>query len=38
MATSTPFWKRIVWMTVIWAASVVTLGAVAAIIRIWLRP
>lgn len=38
MATSTSLWKRLVWMAVIWAVSVVSLGLVAAIIRAWLRP
>jgi hypothetical protein len=32
-----PLWKRLVWMVAIWGASVVALGAVAVIIRFWLR-
>lgn len=32
-----PLWKRLAWMAAIWAASVATLGAVAFVIRWWLR-
>jgi len=32
-----PLWKRLAWMALIWASSVATLGAVAAMIRLWLR-
>ncbi len=31
-----PLWKRLLWMGAIWAASVLTVGAVAAVIRFWL--
>jgi hypothetical protein len=31
------FLKRLAWMVIIWAASVLALGAVAAVIRLWLR-
>jgi hypothetical protein len=32
-----PLWKRLGWMTLIWAASVLALGLVAGIMRLWLR-
>ncbi|MBY0583325.1 MAG: DUF2474 domain-containing protein [Sphingomonas sp.] len=32
-----PFWKRIAWMAAIWTMSVVALGIVAAILKLWLR-
>lgn len=32
-----PLWKRLVWMIIIWAASVAALGVVAYIIRTWLK-
>jgi hypothetical protein len=32
-----PLWRRIAWMAAIWCASVAALGAVAAVIRWWLR-
>lgn len=34
----TPFWRRLLWLAAIWAASVVSLGAVATVIRFWLKP
>lgn len=36
-AETTPFWQRLAWMAAIWLASVLTLGAVAMVIRYWLR-
>lgn len=32
-----PFWQRLGWLVAIWAASVAVLGAVAYLIRMWLR-
>lgn len=33
-----PLWRRLSWMAAIWAMSVVALGVVSAILRLWLRP
>ena len=33
-----PWWKRVGWMMLIWVVSVALLGAVATVIRFWLRP
>lgn len=33
-----PFWKRLGWMVLIWAGSVLALGAVSLILRYWLKP
>jgi len=30
-------WKRLLWLVAIWAASVTTLGVVAAVLRYWLK-
>jgi hypothetical protein len=35
--TAGPLWKRVAWMTAIWAMSVAALGVVAALLRWWLR-
>lgn len=35
---SGPLWKRLAWMAAIWAMSVGVLGAVAWIIRLWIKP
>lgn len=37
METQAPFWKRLLWMFGIWAASVISLGVVASIIRLALH-
>ena len=35
--TDAPLWKRLLWMAAIWAASVAALGAVAMLLKAWLR-
>ena len=37
MDTPLPLWKRLAWMAAIWAASVLALGVVGAVIRYWLK-
>lgn len=32
-----PLWKRLGWMTLIWAASVSLLGVVSLLIRWWIK-
>lgn len=32
-----PWWKRIAWLIAIWAMSLMVLGAVAMVIRWWLK-
>lgn len=32
-----PLWKRLAWMAAIWATSVIALGGVAELIRIFLK-
>jgi preprotein translocase subunit SecG len=32
-----PLWRRLAWMAGIWLASVLALGAVAAVLRHWLN-
>ena len=36
-AEATPLWQRLGWMAAIWLGSVLTLGAVATVIRYWLN-
>ena len=31
-----PLWRRLAWMALIWAAGVLSLGAVTALLRVWL--
>lgn len=33
-----PLWQRIGWMALIWAGSVLALGAVSVMLRLWLTP
>lgn len=35
-AESRPFWKRLLWMAAIWAASVVVMGAFAGLLHLWI--
>jgi hypothetical protein len=36
-AEATPLWRRLAWMAAIWAMSVAALGAVAMVIKVWLK-
>ena len=36
-ADRAPLWRRLAWMAAIWLISVAALGAVAMLIRFWLR-
>ncbi|MBB4613330.1 DUF2474 domain-containing protein [Novosphingobium taihuense] len=36
-AEARPLWQRLAWMAAIWLGSVLTLGAVAMVIRFWLN-
>jgi hypothetical protein len=33
----TPLWQRLAWMAAIWLGSVAALGAVAWILRLWIK-
>jgi uncharacterized protein DUF2474 len=37
MQMQTRLLKQLAWMAIIWASSVLALGAVAMLIRLWLR-
>jgi hypothetical protein len=32
-----PLWKRLAWMALIWSGSVLALGIVSLVLRLWLR-
>lgn len=32
-----PLWQRLAWMAAIWLASIAILGAIAMVIRFWLK-
>ncbi|MBA9068292.1 hypothetical protein FHR71_002033 [Methylobacterium sp. RAS18] len=32
-----PLWRRLVWFASLWVGSVLSLGAVASILRAWLK-
>ncbi len=32
-----PLWRRLVWFASLWAGSVLSLGAVAGILKFWLK-
>ncbi|MCJ2133094.1 DUF2474 domain-containing protein [Methylobacterium sp. J-026] len=36
-ATPLPLWKRLAWFAAIWAGSIVGLGCVATLLRLWLK-
>ena len=36
-SSQAPLWQRLVWMAVIWLGSVTALGAVAMVLRAWLK-
>jgi hypothetical protein len=36
-ATPLPLWKRLAWFAAIWASSIVGLGFVATVLRLWLK-
>jgi hypothetical protein len=37
MQARIPLWQLLVWMVAIWFASVVAVGFVSGVIRLWLR-
>ncbi|QWC57114.1 DUF2474 family protein [Erythrobacter sp. 3-20A1M] len=36
-ADDAPLWRRLAWMAAIWAMSVAALGAVAFVLRAWIK-
>ncbi|TXN40315.1 DUF2474 domain-containing protein [Methylobacterium sp. WL7] len=36
-ATPPPLWKRLAWFVGLWAGSILGLGAVATLLRFWLK-
>jgi preprotein translocase subunit Sss1 len=34
---ASPLWRKLAWMAAIWAASVLALGLVGFIIKLWLK-
>ncbi len=35
---SSPLWKRLAWLVLIWSASVAALGVVSLVLGLWLKP
>ena len=36
-AAPLPLWKRLAWFVALWGASIVGLGFVATVLRLWLK-
>jgi hypothetical protein len=36
MTAEAPFWKRLMWLAILWAAGVLAVAAVSGLIHIWL--
>lgn len=37
-STPGPLWKRLAWFVGLWVAGVAAVGAVAWVLRLWLKP